>query len=65
MIEACALAFAVVFVLLLILALAMRLITTAFPEPVAGTDAAVIAAISTTVASLVPGARVTKIEEER
>ena len=61
----CSLAFLTVFALLAFLALAMHLITTAFPPVKAVLDSAVVAAITNTVAALVPGARVTKIEEER
>ena len=61
----CSLAFLIVFAMLAFLALAMRAITIAFPPVKAVLDSAVIAAVSSTVASLIPGARVTKIEEER
>jgi hypothetical protein len=61
----CSLAFLTVFALLAFLALAMHLITAAFPPLKAVLDSAVVAAVSSTVASLIPGARVTKIEEER
>jgi len=64
LITICAIAFAAVFVLLILLAVAMHLITTVFPERSATLDGAVIAAISGTVASLSPGARVTRIEED-
>lgn len=57
-------AFAVVFAVLAVLAAAMHLITIVFPERVAELDGAVVAAISSTVAVLAPGARVTRIEEE-
>ena len=61
----CSLAFITVFVLLAFLALAMHTITLVFPATKAVLDSAVVAAVSSTVASLIPGARVTKIEEER
>jgi hypothetical protein len=61
----CSLAFLVVFVLLAFLAAAMHVITTAFPPKKAVLDSAVVAAVSSTVATLIPGARVTKIEEEQ
>jgi Na+-transporting methylmalonyl-CoA/oxaloacetate decarboxylase gamma subunit len=57
--------FATVFILLSFLAFAMRLITAFFPGHEEESDAAVVAAISSTVTSIVPGARVTRIEEER
>ncbi len=61
----CSTAFVSVFVLLAFLAVAMHLITVFFPERRAAVDAVVSAAIATTVASIIPGARVTRIEEER
>jgi hypothetical protein len=61
----CSLAFGCVFVLLAFLAVVMNVITAAFPERAQVIDEAVAAAISTTVASVWAGARVTRIEEER
>ena len=61
---ACILAFVAVFLLLAFLAAVMHLITVAFPQREAGLDPAVVAAVSAAVASVYPGARVTKIEEE-
>jgi hypothetical protein len=60
----CSVAFAAVFTLLTVLAIVMHLVTIAFPERRTTLDPAVSAAISTTVATLFPGARVTRIEEE-
>jgi TRAP-type C4-dicarboxylate transport system permease small subunit len=60
----CLIAFGVVFSVLAVLAAAMHAITVLFPERVAKVDEAVVAAISSTVATLVPGAHVTRIEEE-
>jgi len=40
---------------------AMRLITVLFPERVSDADAALVAAVSSAVETLVPGARVTRI----
>lgn len=60
----CGIAFGAVFVLLAFLALAQQLITVIFPERKSAIDSTVVAAISSTVASLYPGHRVTKIEEE-
>jgi hypothetical protein len=54
-----------VFSLLGLLAAIMWLITTLFPVRETRTDSAVVAAISTAVAAVWPGAMVTKIEEER
>lgn len=62
---ACGLALLTVFLLLSFLAVVMHLITEAFPESEAAIDPAVVAAISGTVATLIPGARVTRIEEKK
>ncbi len=62
---ACGLALLTVFVLLAFLAVVMHLITEAFPESEETVDSAVVAAICGTVATLIPGARVTRIEEEK
>lgn len=56
-------AFVAVFTLLSLLALAMRLLITLFPPPGSRTDPAVIGGIHAAVGSLIPGARVTRIEE--
>ena len=64
LIAVCGIAFGAVFVLLAFLALVMQLITIVFPERKAAIEPTVVAAISSTVASLYPGARVTRIEEE-
>lgn len=64
LVVACAMAFAAVFLLLSVLALMIQAITTLFPAQHAAVEPAVVAAISTTVASRFPGARVTRIEEE-
>jgi len=60
----CAVAFTGVFTLLAALAVVMHLITVLFPERRAAVDPVVTAVVSTTVATLFPGARVTRIEEE-
>ena len=65
LLHACVLAFVVVFVLLSFLALVMSWITCWFPERKEGPDPAVAAAIAGAVATLIPGARVTKVEEKR
>lgn len=64
LISACGIAFAAVFVLLAVLAGMMQLITLIFPERKFAVDPTVVAAISSTVASVYPGSRVTRIEEK-
>ena len=68
----CVISFTAVFTLLAVLATVMRVITAAFPArpapalPAAApaeSDAAVMAAITTTMNKIYPGAQVTKIEE--
>jgi hypothetical protein len=61
----CGTAFTSVFVLLIILALVIWAISAIFPPPEEdeSADAALVAVISTAVATVVPGARVTRIEE--
>jgi hypothetical protein len=71
----CSLAFLTVFLLLAFLALVMHLITEAFPVSekslipamvrVDSIDPAMVAAITGSVAAIIPGARVTMIEEEK
>lgn len=60
----CLVAFAAVFTVLSALAASMQAITMLFPERRSEPDEAVVAAIASTVATLAPGARVTRIEEE-
>ena len=62
--SACLIALISVFVLLGTLALMMELITAVFPDRKASMDPVLVAAISTAVTSVYPGARVTRIEEE-
>ena len=62
--SACLIALVAVFALLGVLALTIGLITTVFPERRHAIDPALAAAISTTVAQIIPGARVTRIEED-
>lgn len=62
--SACLIALVAVFALLGALALTIELITTVFPERRHVIDSALAAAISTTVAQIFPGARVTRIEED-
>lgn len=61
----CLIAFIAVLGLLSILAGVIRLITVVFPVPGSTSDPAVVAAISTAVATTVPGAKVTRIEEQK
>jgi hypothetical protein len=61
----CGAAFVAVFLLLLLLAIVIRLITLAFPSRDESDGAALAAAISSAVATVYPGARVTRIEEEQ
>ena len=61
----CTIAIVAVFALLSFLAITMHLITVLFPARTDVLDPAVMAAISGTVASVIPGARVTHIEEVR
>jgi hypothetical protein len=61
----CGLAFLTVFLLLTFLAVVMHLITTSFPEGEDALEPAMVAAIASSVATLIPGARVVQIEEER
>jgi hypothetical protein len=59
----CLSAFMAVFVLLAVLASLMRLIIIIFPQRIAASDAAMIAAVTTVMQSLYPGTKVTKVEE--
>ena len=59
----CASAFVGVFLLLTVLALVMRLIIILFPEKEAISDSAMIAAVSTVLQTVYPGAKITKVEE--
>ena len=65
LISVCLVAFISVFGLLCFLAGVMQLITRLFPVRVSQVDSAVAAAIATVVTGVIPGARVTRIEEER
>lgn len=61
----CLNAFSAVMVLLSLLALAMRLLITLFPEKKTASDTSVHSAINLAVQQVLPGARVTRIEEIR
>ena len=63
--SACLIALASVFTLLGSLAVIFELITVLFPARRHRIDPVLIAAISTTVTSVYPGAKLTRIEEER
>ena len=65
LVSACLIALVSVFILLTFLAATMDLITRLFPVAEQQTDPALIAAISTAVASVYRGARVVRIEEEK
>ena len=64
LLTACGIAFLAVFVLLSLLAGMMQLITRLFPERALSVESSLVAAITSSVAFLYPGARVTKIEEK-
>lgn len=59
----CFSAFIAVFFVLTFLAISMRLIIAIFPEKQKDEDSAIIAAISSTMSSLYPKTKITKIEE--
>lgn len=59
----CASAFAMVFLLLALLALVMRIITAIFPEKILKTDEIILAAMATVVSTVYPGTKITKVEE--
>jgi hypothetical protein len=68
----CVMAFAGVFLLLAVLSILMKVLTAVFPHKesapalpaAAGVDAATVAAITTTMNQIYPGACVSKIEEK-
>ena len=64
LLTACGIAFLAVFLLLSLLAGMMQLITRLFPERSLSVESSLVAAITSSVAFLYPGARVTKIEEK-
>lgn len=59
----CLIAFSAVFFLLALLAIVMQLITVAFPMVKQELSTAYVAAISSTFNVLIPGSKVTRIEE--
>ena len=64
LLTACGIAFLAVFCLLTLLAGMMQLITILFPERKTSVDSGLVAAITSSVATIYPGARVTRIEEK-
>jgi hypothetical protein len=62
--SACLIALVSVFTLLGSLAVIMELITFLFPQREERIDPVLVAAVTTTVTSIYPGARVTRIEED-
>jgi len=64
LLTACGTAFLAVFLLLSVLAGLMQLITLIFPERKTSVETGLVAAITSSVAILIPGAQVTKIEEK-
>jgi len=60
----CLTAFSAVFFLLAVLAGVMHLITLVFPEKAKKVDATYVAAISASINSVIPGAKITRIEEK-
>jgi hypothetical protein len=61
----CGVAFLMVFVILMLLAAIMKLITLIFPEKAAVSDSAMIAAIGAAVQTVFPGTKLTKVEERK
>jgi hypothetical protein len=61
----CVSAFIAVFVVLSLLAIIMHIIIILFPEKGIGGDAALLAAITTTISKQYPGTKITKIEERK
>ena len=61
----CGVAFLMVFIILMLLAVIMRLIILVFPEKAAESDAALIAAISAAVQTVFPGTKLTNVEERK
>ena len=64
LLSVCLIALTSVFTLLGFLAVAMAVITRLFPEKQSKVDPVLVAAIASTVSTLIPGAQVTRIEEE-
>ena len=60
----CGAAFLWVFLILSLLALMMRLLMRAFPGKERATDPTVVAALASALGAVLPGTKVTKIEEK-
>ncbi len=61
----CGIAFLVVFLILLLLALIMRCMMLIFPEKAVKVDPAIVAAVAATVQTIFPGTKITKLEEKK
>jgi hypothetical protein len=61
----CVSAFIAVFLILSLIAFLMYIINMFFPESEIGSDAALFAAITSTIYRLYPGTKITKIEERK
>ncbi len=61
----CISAFSAVFVLLGLLAFAMRGLIAVFPAKAATSDPALLAALTSVVSAVFPGSKITRVEEER
>jgi hypothetical protein len=61
----CVSAFFAVFTLLTLLALVMRGLISVFPEKTGKADPAMLAAVTSVVATVFPGSKITRVEEER
>jgi hypothetical protein len=63
LISVCISAFIGVFLLLTVLAIVMRIILVLFPAKEIDEDGAMLAAVATTITTMFPGTKITKIEE--
>lgn len=61
----CGIAFLMVFLILAVLSVVMRVIMILFPGKKEETDAATIAALTATVHTVIPGTKITMIEEQK
>jgi len=61
----CGIAFLVVFIILAFLAFLMRITILIFPQKAAKMDSTIVAAIATTVYSIFPGTKISKLEEKK
>ena len=64
LVQSCGIAFMAVFCILTFLAVAMKLMTTVFPAKQTVIDSTMVAAITSSVTTVFPGASVTRIEDE-